>query len=696
MSNCLILQTKTKVFFGSDTALTTKIKDEYIRVSKNQEKIYTFKNGIMFCSGNNFYVDKIVSYFSNVKWLDQNNISLFIKELNPKKNKEVFNIEIIVAIIEKNSVSVFQISEYNNYDVVKLSVNDNETKVFSAGIETKKCVDFAVHELNLKNNVFDVYRNVFNKIKCEKIGGNLQVYEVSNSIIKHIDEPIKDDIIPRISVYSVIGEALIGKILAGNQLTITNDSNTFYVDGSGVSLTTSNLQGTGRVTINGLNGIRLQKIVPASGSSSGSVINTFWVDSQGNLQITGNLVAATGTFNGSLSTELGSIGGWIITKDGLMDNLGNYIYSDGRVHLGMLDINGSTATFNGYVYADNLVGLITEAKLADGSVTNAKIKNLSADKINAGTLRAINIEGCTIRWGSNNSYAIMRDVGTGALEISSNNVIQMVNYNGQNASGLILKSDDAIFGGNSKTTIGTLSSSTINLNGSLMTRGQYAQTQTVYVGNKRMVFVNGLFMGATGWNGTTYPPTESGTPITTEPNFTWTEGGLEFIAVDISNDWQTPGDFSRRLDLSYSKIPADCYYVGLAIFNASSYTTLWPNHFQYVPNGNSYDVHTNYNNVTLGFWINNDSWTGFTGFSISGDGSGYESPAAAVYDFCSKKSQSSPLNIGDIYLSGTMERFYGGVYNYFEWNNDTIDYSDGSWNIDNKKKWMICVKNPNP
>lgn len=191
------------------------------------------------------------------------------------------------------------------------------------------------------------------------------------------------------SAWGLVGDVIVGRIIAGNELLITNEQSTFTVSGSNVtivdgmiSLTRSD--GMNRLFIDPVTGIDLQKRNP----STGSYVDIFYVDSQGNLNITGNLYAINGYFSGTINATSGKIGTWTIDDLGLKDDYGNYIYGNGNIRLGMLTIQGDQAQFAGDIYANNLQGL----------VQSYQIGSVNANTITTGSLIAIDIYGSNIYW----------------------------------------------------------------------------------------------------------------------------------------------------------------------------------------------------------------------------------------------------------------------------------------------------------
>lgn len=199
-------------------------------------------------------------------------------------------------------------------------------------------------------------------------------------------------------LYGLVGEVIVGKIIAGQDLTIESQKQDgglalFKVDGTGVKIhnsildisTTKNI-----INIDPTNGIRIQ-----AKNANNQWVNKFHVDTSGNVVFSGDLSGATGTFSGAVVATTGKIGGWAINGNGLFQanasggydpNLNHIFPND--IKLGQLTIIGSEAVFNGKFRADQL----------EGYIGNDKISDVSASKINSGTMSGSRVYGGTIGW----------------------------------------------------------------------------------------------------------------------------------------------------------------------------------------------------------------------------------------------------------------------------------------------------------
>ena len=210
------------------------------------------------------------------------------------------------------------------------------------------------------------------------------------------------------SAFGIIGSVIVGRLIAGNDLLITNDNSSFTVSGSLATLNNAVLtiqNANTKILLDPDEGISISK------SSISGWDKRFYTDTNGNVIFAGHLAAASGCFVGEITANSGKIGTWTIDSEGLRDDYGNYIYGTGEVRLGAMRISGDDAWFDGNIYAKNLNGLINQYQI--GSV--------NADTIIAGIIRGINIFGSKIYWGNTEMY----ESGTGVATIKTNDAMEI-------------------------------------------------------------------------------------------------------------------------------------------------------------------------------------------------------------------------------------------------------------------------------
>jgi len=220
------------------------------------------------------------------------------------------------------------------------------------------------------------------------------------------------------TAYGLIADVIIGRMLAGNSLTIENEGNNFILDSTGATLNNA------KFTLSTVNtkifidptdsvSFRIQK------NEGGTFVDKFWVDNGGNVNFAGNLTGATGTFSGTLSASVGNIGTLVIDSQGLKTSDGiNYLRGNGDLKWGGLTISGSNASFSGDIFANRIVGQVVNDQVASG---------LSAGKVTQGTMVGNRIYGGTaspdrVNLGVASVYSVganLEIVTNGTISISS-------------------------------------------------------------------------------------------------------------------------------------------------------------------------------------------------------------------------------------------------------------------------------------
>jgi hypothetical protein len=276
----------------------------------------------------------------------------------------------------------------------------------------------------------------------------------------------------------------VGSIVASNQLIITNENSSFYVDASGARLNNASfIINNGKNTIalspneelvNGITtqGISIQK------NDNGTWKNVFYADVDGNLILEGGITA-----------NFGDIGAWHIDDKGLYDDFGNYIYGDGNVKLGGLKVEPGRMTVTGDIYARRLFGRVVGAdNYMYRSINDDFIDSLSADKIIAGTMIADRIYGGVmrgpggIRLGLNNS---------GVAQLLANDRIELFTTISKNGIS-ITNTSNIIYGY-------TIHPATFEFGGKIrVTRGGEGRTVSYSIptteGTKTLQFYNGILV----------------------------------------------------------------------------------------------------------------------------------------------------------------------------------------------------------
>jgi hypothetical protein len=191
MSSCLILQQYDKIFIGADTASSVNIDGKFYRYNKSISKLFEIKNTIVFCSGILSEVNSTIEYIKqNINNLVS--ISLFLKKLYIK-NKDVYSIELFITKVKNGKSIIYQISEYNNFEIIEHIIDLNNIKILAGGFKTKECCNIATKHINNGEYVDQIFQKTFDEISCNEIGGMVEVYDISiNGINKKYSNKINE------------------------------------------------------------------------------------------------------------------------------------------------------------------------------------------------------------------------------------------------------------------------------------------------------------------------------------------------------------------------------------------------------------------------------------------------------------------------------------------------------------------------
>lgn len=248
MSVCLIVQQKDKCFMCSDGAITSNINGANIRVSNKGEKMFIHKNASIFCSGNVKICNKIIKRIKNTDELSIEYIKTIAKD---EYYGESF-LEIFVACNKLDDIYTYQISSYNNFEIVERTCLSGQTHILSLGYNSDRNFEILKKLIVKGGNVADIFKNVFENISCPEIGGDISLNIVDKSGAKLIKRfEIKEDVeIKKISdirdAYFIIAKQLVGEIILGHKLYITSENGEFYIGdmdenaGFGLSIKDSN------------------------------------------------------------------------------------------------------------------------------------------------------------------------------------------------------------------------------------------------------------------------------------------------------------------------------------------------------------------------------------------------------------------------------------------------------------------------
>ncbi|SCW57435.1 hypothetical protein SAMN04487970_101699 [Paenibacillus tianmuensis] len=232
MSNATIIQTRDTIFIGSDSATSVLIDEILYRHDTIAKKLYHIDDMVIFCSGELDYCYRVIEKFL---LQDIRNVESLKNLIVQSHNGQV--IEVVVCEHNGEQTVLHQLSSYNNFlptcysDIPRGGVN-----LLTAGIRTKESYEIACKNLTEGKNVTDIYREVFDNISFEGVGGMLTVYRINRSgintylthkikeksVINHLNPDVLLDYFQK-HLHLVVGERIYGKVVSGVNLAIEDE-----------------------------------------------------------------------------------------------------------------------------------------------------------------------------------------------------------------------------------------------------------------------------------------------------------------------------------------------------------------------------------------------------------------------------------------------------------------------------------------
>lgn len=251
------------------------------------------------------------------------------------------------------------------------------------------------------------------------------------------------------TAFGLVGDYIVGRILAGNTLSIANEANNFVLDQTGATLNNAKFTLATTNTIINIDPTSLNSFVIQK-NEGGTFVNKFWVDNTGNVNFSGTLSGATGTFSGTLSANVGNIGTLVIDSQGLKTADGvNYLRGNGDLKWGGLNISGGSATFTGNIYADKLVGAVSYTQLTDIPATKITSGTMSGNRIFGGGATLASITPVSGSLNINGTVSVIGSLL--ATSITANNSIYSNQYYAPAGTGVSGNLVVLIPGGGSRT-----------------------------------------------------------------------------------------------------------------------------------------------------------------------------------------------------------------------------------------------------
>lgn len=240
MSSCIIIQQNKKCYMCADSAVSCTLDGENFRVGDDAEKIFKHDNSIIFCSGNMTIATHMINY---IKQLTDISIENIVKKIKDIYIAEKGMFEIFIAKLDRDStIKTYQISSYNNFKPIIRKTNKGSTNILAVGFKVDKALDSVKQNIGKHNSIEDMFKQIFDDIKCPEIGGMISLFEISDKHNKNIlNYKLKEGLYKPFTKkgtnkHLVIAETIMGEAILGEKMTISNPENTIRLDGDGLSI----------------------------------------------------------------------------------------------------------------------------------------------------------------------------------------------------------------------------------------------------------------------------------------------------------------------------------------------------------------------------------------------------------------------------------------------------------------------------
>ena len=229
MSSCLILYQNDKLYMSADTAACLKDENGYSRIANNAEKIKVIGNTIVFTAGNLELCRLVFDYLETYK--DAHNSPYLLSSYLQQQLLDVaqYDLEVMIGTIFENKVRIYQISSYEDFDVMVYEGSKDGVGVLVSGSnndELNECVS-----RNFDSDIKNLYRKAYQSINNEIVGGDMLFYYMdiygtkSQKMIDRftIDDYVNKKYVSKTNVHYVLAKNLVGQMILGNSLGIYSE-----------------------------------------------------------------------------------------------------------------------------------------------------------------------------------------------------------------------------------------------------------------------------------------------------------------------------------------------------------------------------------------------------------------------------------------------------------------------------------------
>lgn len=311
MSLCVVLQEKDKVYIGSDSAASGGDLNNLVRYNNTAKKIMKIGSDIVFCSGilkSSYNVFNVLMNCFNSSEVDIDYLSKFLQNcIGSQKDSKVFDVGVVVGRVKNGQSVVWDFSQTNNFEPVPHYGDEKGTQVWCAGIKVEEALKQATKYTVDKLSVTDIFKNTFEDVSYEGIGGYLTIFQADTNKTKMIyRESIKEKNVKWFNslgsimktqsddAHAVIADVICGELVMSEKLKVQNASGNFTITDDG-------LEATKGIYSVGINPNVISEIINVKVGGD----NVFYIDADKNkLVFEGTLEGVDGVFKGTVQAGI--------------------------------------------------------------------------------------------------------------------------------------------------------------------------------------------------------------------------------------------------------------------------------------------------------------------------------------------------------------------------------------------------------
>ena len=232
MSLSLILMDKNDIYMSADSATSTIINGDIVRVDTIAKKIHNIDDFIVFCCGRVSRIPNILDY---IKKNGIHGIERYLKEMCSEPKNGVFDMEVIVY--DKDNKVLNTYSQYNDFKNIKYHHPQDGVQVLTSGYRTQEAFNIAKECVVNGKEVFDIFKDTYTSLICEGIGGNVVIYSNNYHMMMFpLVDTTKCISIENLETYHINAETVVGSLLLGENLIARSSDGVINISGNLISV----------------------------------------------------------------------------------------------------------------------------------------------------------------------------------------------------------------------------------------------------------------------------------------------------------------------------------------------------------------------------------------------------------------------------------------------------------------------------